>query len=623
MDESPASYLKEERLRYQAALESGGQPLTLSRIAKELYPDFPRSDLFLRRIEGGLIRLPREEVRRILRFYHTPSRRIDQALAPYDVSEQLNELLLSSGLTRAALAERAGVSYAHTTRLLTGKRYVSSEEQLIKIATVMGAKSSAIHALLDTACISSVDSQWHGLLAEREGEKRSRRIACVHGLLEKLHRKAVGEQLPSSARMLKPGVDDLGTVARGPVEISSLATHVVGQADRAPLLSRRSPRRFIDVSLGKRFVGNKKALATFFACIQAMQEKGVAVRVLYPEPESVERLFQAIETALPFLGHKGGFELRYEKVDEDHAETALRMVASQSGLVLHLLPREPQVRDDHAVLVDAATAEVYSQHFERRFQQAGGLLRLYQPTSSGSKLAFQHALRRAEDEPGDRLIFRRRFDPTMIPAKHWGWERQQLEQATDPERAGKGSASLHRTGPWLFERLSISEANSATERSQLLASLHKEKVSRFRRLLEALNSGMEVREALPADVFRGFLMDAAMDEEVRLATVQVYLDLLAQYPNYSLALTRRPALPEALGVHGPFSVFVSLSYPGQGSYLHIHNRRAARAAREALLSTWRGLRPHEANKQAVSEYLRSLVEVHKLRKTRRGEERFL
>ncbi len=584
--------LRAERERYQGEGLKSSAP-TFEVVAKKVFPGIPHPAVKLKRIEAGVEMPTRECARRLLRAYGSKKEKRAEALAIYSVHEQLTELVEESGLTRRAIAKRTGLSYHHLTRVLNGRRLISSQEQLVRLTRVLEVEDDVALLLLSTARIEANDPLWHRELLRKKTADRERDIGLFRKLRQGL-RRGVGKRVWKSTASNLSG-EELGVMATGPLEIGSLAAHVVRHHERRPPALAHRPQ--VKISLGKHFVGDKNHLAVFFGAVCDVLEDGVGVQVLLPYPDSAERLFRTIENVISFVGFKGRFDLRY--VSKHHSKP-LRLIMSRAGKVMHILPPEYDHKDDVATVVDGREG-LYQEHFDRRFQAGRSLVRLIQ-SDAAKPSSLQRALRQAESEPGDRLFMRRRLTTTMIPVSHWQWE---IEQIIAPTRHTLGNEEWD---PWRFERCALSRPTSVTLREQFLEELRDEKVKRYRRHVANLNANL-TREMYPRASFEQFLNDPNLPGLVRDTIVDQFLDWIADCEQYRLALVDDPEVFEGAlgGLHGGQSVFLSVwRDTASADYLQIHHEFAASAFKAYYASLWDSLPEKSTNQHDLSEYLRSL-----------------
>lgn len=592
--------LREERERFQVDL--GEDRASFDEIARDLFGHFERPAEKLKRIEAGEEIPTREEARRLLRHYGVTGDAETSALKSYRVDRLLKSLADGTRIKRRALAADAGLSYHHFMRLLSGSRMVRDQAQLMKLADVFGAEPEDRLQLLQQARIEDRDPLILDLLARTASSTRSEQILRVDALRRDIGTR-IGESPWPSAGKLDYDTD-ASSSARGPIEITTLASRLVRQAPSTGSKTNGAAAggRMVRISLGRRFVGDPHMLAGFLGAVRDALDDGVDVRCVLPWAKEPNRVFGTIGKSLSFLGTRGRYDLRYAH-PEDQRDDPLRSIIAPNGKALVFLPRETSYEDNVATVVGDEDGAIRD-HFDRRFAESRPVLTLYRSEASDPS-ALQAALREAERQSGPRFLIKRRFTGTAIPGAHWGWEQAQILRACDP-----GHAYDDACGPWRFERMAIQDARrrGGKTTADVLDLLRREKVLRVERHLQTLHE-YPTREIYSRERIERFLGDPDLPHDLRVAILDQFLDWIERYDHYSLALVDDDELFEdsLFGLHGGDSVFLSVGRSAKrADYLRINQTVVAGAFATYFLDRWKRLPEESRSRQAISEQLRAL-----------------
>ena len=597
---SAGSTLRDERTRYQSKVEGSRSD---AEIAEAAFGEATDPCAKLERIEAGRQEATREETRTLIRIYKTEAEKATKILAPYDISRDLTRLVKPSGRSREAIALAAGISYNHLVRMLNGRRFVKSEEQVVTLARAMKASEDQTLDLLQKARISGFDPLWHRELIRKSPEERAESITCVQRFREGLHETLDLKRWKAAGSQLNP--NQLENSARGPLQISSLATHMVRLDTPRNGLDAGSSDEPIRISLGGRFVGNQDLLSGFFGAVRdALSDKRTRVQVLIPNPDTVGHLFSSVEMGLTFLGAPGVFELRFEAPGEDEQGSGrrtrpLRLISSRTGEVLQLLPSEPHPNNDTAVVVQDRQ-RIFRDHFDRRFERATPLLQLFE-SGIAEPARFQRALRAAEERSGPRLFLRRRLAPTIIPTTYWAWEEQQIKTAPGPFYTSQESWD-----PWRFERLAYAKAANAQQQQALLTKLRKEKQRRYESHMQNL-ALHPMREIFSRAAFTSFLLGS--HQKLRTAIIDQFLTWIGQDDHYQLALVDDDLLFEGalFGLHGTDTAFLALPASSRhAGYIQVTHPLVADAFSAYYANVWRQLPDEAKSQRAIAAELKSM-----------------
>ena len=594
---SLGTILREAREHYQKRTGKGQKE-----VQKELFEGKPEK---LDLIEADKEIPPKEDATRMLDHYGVSLARRARALESYQLGERLSELVKTSGYTKYHVAERAGMSYHHLARLLSGTRRFHSPERLIALARLLNADDTKTRELVDLARFPGYD-----LLMLERSEATSENCDLVEHLRRRLtlgiDRKTEGFV---DSPMSRYAVDS-GNVAYGPTGVARLATQVIRKSTESPTTSASSSApdsERIKISIGRVFVGDRKLLQQFLAAICDALEAGIPVDCLIPPPKTASELVNIVVRSLVFLGiNNESYTLRVDKqrAEDSTADRldarALRMVVSPNSNVLFFLPKEKNAEEDAAALL-ADEGNVFENHFDSRFREGKTLLRLFR-SDSDSPARLQKALREAEAKPGPRMIMRRRPPNTMIPLDFWEWEAEQIQQDL-------AILSSETVDPWRYERLALKRfVDDKQSVTGSLEALRREKAERIQRLSEVAES-FPVREIYSKNSYEAFFRNAEVPLEIRRATIDHTIEWLEAYPHYMIAITEQDTLTLTafFGVHSEETVFLSVwREKERADYLQVEDSLLVVAFKDYFITKWNELPAADRLKSEIKSYLTGL-----------------
>ena len=521
--------------------------------------------------EEGRSRPTLKVLRSLLAAYQVPPRGQEEYLQSYRVAMRLKERAAEKGLTLKHVADKVGVDRTNLSKFFNGSRLIRKPRTLLDIAAALEIDEREQRELLREAGFEALHlvlggQDYCGLAAKLLQELRRGVGTDRHPKAEGFDRTEVGAE-----------VEFMGAEA------------IVAAASRLVLasLSRSGPPgAAIRISIASLSMTFDEAAHELAKALRIAVERGASVQLLLPLDEKPESIVGIIVGCLQYLGQEGGFDVRWFDPAETAPPPTLMILPDDS--VLLSLPDSIRGRPERAVLLQRPRQpmESFIRHFDRRFQSARPLLKLYDSSLAGTD-DLVRGLTEAEKDSDAVLVVKRRVTPHTMPEDLWELEERHLRSQRIAD-----NVLIKPNDPQRYELFSIGRMRSE-DREAIQQSLKAENRRRLERHLRNLEHGT-VREIYLKEYLEEFLRYGSKiyPPEARIAIIDHLLDWLKRYPRYRIGFATQGDLVETplFGVHNSETVFLSVwQRKGGAQYLEVRQPVVARIFQQYFLQLWSDL----------------------------------